>query len=89
MIIAAAIKHEPTGIVTTGVRHAQCFERFWNEHPEFKESYGDMVVAKNNIKQGFVTNKNEFMERKEAAEYAYRNGQISKPQKTLFSEDLW
>jgi len=39
--------------------------------------------------QGFLTNKNRFVDRKEGAQIAYRSGQIEELKETLFSEDLW
>lgn len=40
-------------------------------------------------KQGFVTKDGEFVDRKEAAEIAFKCGQILKPSTELFSEDLY
>ena len=39
--------------------------------------------------QGFLTNDNRFVERDEAAEIAFRCGQIKGEKKYLFSEDVW
>lgn len=39
--------------------------------------------------QGFLTNKNRFVSRTEAAEIAYICGQIEKRKYVLFSEDLY
>lgn len=38
---------------------------------------------------GFLTSKDRFVDRKEAAAIAYKAGQISKPNNCLFSEDLY
>ncbi len=39
--------------------------------------------------QGFVTDSGKFLNREEAAKYAFDCGQINKETKTLYSEDLW
>lgn len=39
--------------------------------------------------QGFLTNKNRFVTREEAAEIALKAGQIKEPKNRLFSEDLY
>ena len=77
-------KHQPrnieSGIVVCGRRHHNALMTLL----EFaKEPKGEKV------KQGFLTNQDRFVTRKEAAQLAYKCGQISKEQKTLFSEDLW
>ena len=40
-------------------------------------------------KQGFITNRGEFLSRVEAAKAALEEGQLDRPLKELFSEDLW
>lgn len=76
--------HQPknikTGIVVCGRRHHNCLMTF-------AEFAYDRDHTK--VKQGFLTNEDRFITRKEAAQLAYKCGQISKEQKTLFSEDLW
>jgi hypothetical protein len=39
--------------------------------------------------QGFVTDTGEFLNRKQAAEHAFKCGQISELTDCLVSEDLW
>ena len=39
--------------------------------------------------QGFLTNKNRFVDREEAAIIAFDAGQIEKEKQTLYSEDLY
>jgi hypothetical protein len=39
--------------------------------------------------QGFVTSTGRFVERRDAADIAYRAGQIEQPRVALYSEDLW
>ena len=46
------------------------------------------------IEQGFLTDKGEFLDRREAADYAYECGQLMETAEepridVLFSEDLW
>jgi hypothetical protein len=76
--------HQPenikTGIVVCGRRHHNCliiFTQFSYDRDKTK------------FKQGFLTNTDRFVTRKEAAHIAYKCGQINKQLKTLFSEDLW
>lgn len=70
------------GMVFCGWRHANC------------------IVAKSAITglrdsqcgehiQGFLTSKNRFVDREEAAEIAYLREQISQKKKELYSEDLY
>lgn len=40
-------------------------------------------------KQGFLTSKDRFVTREEAATIAYNADQIEKPKKELFSEDIY
>ncbi len=77
-------EHQPknieSGIVVCGRRHHNALMTLF----EFaKEPKGEKV------KQGFLTNTDRFVTRKEAAQIAYKCGQITKEQNTLFSEDLW
>lgn len=39
--------------------------------------------------QGFLTNKNRFVDREEGAIIAFDAGQIEKEKETLYSEDLY
>lgn len=41
------------------------------------------------IVQGFLTNKNRFVDRKEGGEIAFAAGQIKELKRHLFSEDLY
>jgi hypothetical protein len=72
-----------TGLVLCGWRHGTIFPQI-----------GGLVIERKNLGvlnevQGFLTNKNRFVERKEAAEIAYKAGQINKPSNYLYSEDLY
>lgn len=42
-----------------------------------------------NYEQGFLTNTNRFVDRKEAADIAFEAGQINDKLTSLFSEDVW
>lgn len=46
-------------------------------------------TQKNRSVQGFLTNTDRFVDRKEAAKIAYKYGQISAPKKELYSEDIY
>lgn len=56
-------------------------------HHIIYRDYND--VSKKSSSQGFITNGLRFVSREEAAQIAYRSGQISYRKKTLCSEDLW
>lgn len=83
--------HQPvninTGLVISGWRHPACFillSRLGSE--EF------LTKVRNNSNrtvQGFITSKNRFLNRKEAAELTYEVGQVNKLKKALYSEDLY
>lgn len=68
------------GIVYCGWRHHQIFEQIFTIP-------GDTFTEV----QGFLTNKNRFLDRKEALELVKTNGQLTKSiiGGTLTSEDLW
>lgn len=74
-----------TGFVVCGRRHHNCFHTASILDPKRKYKLHEK-------KQGFITNKNRFVNRIEAAEIAFNAKQID--QRTnhaigLFSEDLW
>lgn len=92
-IICAAIhfddklkhEHQPSnitsGYVVCGRRHHNVFVTaniicFGNVKP-------------NPDKQGFLTSKDRFVNRKEAGDIAFAAGQITEPTNCLFSEDLY
>ena len=74
-ILIAAIKKD--GEVYTGKRHGDIFKNY--------KPFGGL----NNGIQGFITNKNRFVDRWEAAKIAYHSGQIKEQKKILFSEDIY
>lgn len=76
--------HQPknieTGMVICGRRHHNIIYN-WNQLSLGKTRRTDT--------QGFLTNKDRFVNREEAAKIAFESGQISMPKKELFSEDVW
>ena len=79
--------HQPrnikTGFVVCGRRHHNCFATvavFMGNHKE--------RLTKEKV-QGFLTNKDRFVDRYEAVQIALVSGQIKEPKERLFSEDVW
>lgn len=76
--------HQPKniheGIVYGGRRHHNCFIMLNSAFPNY---------IKKNHTQGFLTNFDRFVNRKEAADIAYASGQITHKKEILFSEDLY
>lgn len=102
-VLIPACKYILSGkeIVTTGYRHDQAVSagdyRFWHGNynywepvpeNEFGEYVGHTRFRDTEV-QGFLTTKNRFVDRKEAAVLAYSAGQISEPKEELYSEDLY
>ena len=75
MIVASAILKD--GVIHTGRRHHNILLG--------AKPFG---AIKGGL-QGFVTDKGEFLDRYDAAKYAYEHGQITYHKNMLFSEDLW
>lgn len=61
-----------------------------HRHHELIKWHG-MITGKygSGRRQGFITSAGGFVDRVRAAEIAYAAGQIEKPKRVLFSEDLW
>ena len=83
MIIASAIKVSKDGktpFIVVGKRHHNCLETIW-----------ELGIKKPTINdQGFLTDENEFLNRIEAMNYAFKCGQIKEyKERELYSEDLW
>lgn len=74
--------HQPrnieSGIVICGRRHHNIFV----VAKECNLSHIDSI-------QGFLTSKDRFLNREDAAQLAFGNGQIDTPVKELFSEDIY
>jgi len=78
--------HQPinirTGFVVCGHRHHNCFTI-----KAMLQGLGEREYKEE--AQGFLTNKNRFVDRFEAAKIAYLSGQIQKEVYKLYSEDVW
>ena len=89
-------KNINSGIVVGGYRHPSCLSSLASIlYPNWQTiSIEDMVRIDclNKQVQGFITNKNRFVNRKEAAEIAIASGQVTQvefPKTGLHSEDLY
>lgn len=88
MIVCAAIKFHleatDSDVILCGVRHGDIFKQL--KDLGFKPHNGYKV-----IEQGFMDNKNRFLNRYEAYEHAIRWGQCPDTfhGRVLYSEDLW
>ncbi len=80
-------EHQPinieTGIVMCGFRHGSIFAQTSAKVIE-RKNLGSLSE-----KQGFLTSKNRFVRRGEAAEIAFAAGQVNEKVLTLYSEDLY
>lgn len=70
------------GIVFCGWRHPNCIYQKY-------AITGLRDAESGENEQGFLTNKNRFVNREEAAIIAFNAGQITKELNTLYSEDLY
>jgi hypothetical protein len=77
-------EHQPVnidyGYVVTGLRHHNCINMYYVLTGRPSRS-ADC--------QGFLTSKNRFVDRQEAAEIAYQAGQTAPKHASLHSEDLY
>ena len=80
LIIHAAVKAADCDLIIFGKCHADCFA---------KAHHLDLPLSKKAEDQGFLTNRNKFLNRRNAAILAFKNGQIKKETSILFSEDIW
>lgn len=69
-------------VIMTGLRHADIFEKMFKHKIKYD---------KNKAIQGFITDKNQFLDRYEAKKEAENNNQIIEKTNLveLFSEDIW
>lgn len=75
------------GLVVTGHRHGQCM---WTMGSlTGLRSVTNAPDGVGDYEQGFLTSRNRFVDREEAAKIAFERGQIPEPKKTLYSEDVW
>lgn len=76
--------HQPknikTGYVLCGRRHHNCIAN---------AAIFGLKITRSNAIQGFITNLDRFVDRKEAGQIAFESGQIKKKTSCLFSEDLY
>lgn len=70
------------GVVFSGWRHANCVYQMVGVTGLREYNAGDK-------EEGFLTSKNRFVNREEAAKIAFERKQITKNIKTLYSEDLY
>lgn len=75
-IDAAAVRYR--GKIYIGVRHSTIKVRIWDEVGHFPHGY----------EEGFVTRKERFVSREEAAEIAFKSGQASQKYHKLYSENF-
>jgi hypothetical protein len=85
-------KNIDKGIVVCGQRHGHCIDIMRSLGTLRSVTFGPDSVGEN--EQGFLTSKNRFVERIEAAEIAAKQGQVQidsliNPMVGLFSEDLY
>lgn len=89
-IICSAIKHEDTGKIYYGHRHNHCLDA---SNGELSWKLNRQEISKIKRIQGFITNKNRFVDRKEALIIALANNQVIDKDKIrgndLYSEDLY
>jgi len=76
-----------SGVVILGHRHGQCIQTLLSLKGLRTVTYAP-DGAGNHI-QGFLTSKNRFVNRKEAAQIAFDTGQTKDLKGLLFSEDLY
>ena len=89
-IICAAIKHKDTGKIYLGHRHNHCLEA---SNGELSWKLNREEISKIKRIQGFITNKNRFVDRIEALTIALANNQVLDKKQIrgneLYSEDLY
>ena len=83
-----------TGLVFPGWRHADCFTLLnaWMQglSEEQKADIEDIQEAQlHGQNQGFLTSKGRYVNRREAAEIAFKAGQTETLRESLMSEDLY
>ena len=89
-------EHQPknvsNGFIVCGRRHHNCFITVTTCAFIFTGK-GDVTLKINKLYkqtiQGFLTNLNRFVNRKEAGKIAFKSGQIKKETDCLMSEDLY
>jgi hypothetical protein len=80
-------KNIKDGFVVLGHRHGQCIWTIFSLLGLRTCTNSDDGTGEH--EQGFLTSKNRFVGREEAAIIAFDAGQIDKEKKVLYSEDLY
>lgn len=84
-------KNIDIGFITCGLRHHNCIQTF-AQIRGFPYSKKSLAILRTEI-QGFLTNKNRFVDRKEAGAIAYAANQLKVDKfeigDELFSEDMY
>ena len=80
-------KNCDVGLVVLGHRHGQCMWTMGSLTGLRSVTNGEDSVGE--YVQGFLTNTNRFVDRKEGAEIAFNANQINEQKETLYSEDLY
>ena len=85
-------KNQDKGIIICGHRHGQCIDIMSTLGQLRSVQFGPNSVGE--TKQGFLTNTNRFVDRKEGMKIAIEAGQVEGDEinikyPTLFSEDLY
>lgn len=85
-------KNVDKGIVVCGHRHGHCIDTMKSLGTLRTVTFGPDSVGEH--EQGFLTNANRFVDRKEAVEIAVKAGQVYRnmlinPNVGLFSEDIY
>lgn len=75
------------GLVITGHRHGQCMWVMGSLTG--LRSVQNAPDGVGEYEQGFLTSRNRFVDREEAAIIAFDANQINEEKQTLYSEDLW
>ena len=80
-------KNCDTGLVVLGHRHGQCM---WTMSSlTGLRSVTNAADGVGEYEQGFLTNTNRFVDRKEAGQIAFEASQTEELKTTLYSEDLY
>jgi hypothetical protein len=75
------------GVVICGWRHGNIIQTLIALTGKRTVTFGENAAGE--FEQGFLTNKNRFVDREEAAEIAFNSGQTKEKKNYLFSEDVW
>lgn len=80
-------KNIDRGLLVCGHRHGHCIDIVKQLAGLRTVQFGPNSVGE--TEQGFLTNTNRFVSRKEAAQIAFKSHQIEFEKETLFSEDIY